>query len=262
MNISGMALVGQIENRTTFIVVHDNKLKEEQHAGLLTIEGQEAPRYTPLEWVGNDIPVDLEAISSVPGDASTFVALSSAGRVYHVSLDHQRKQVQVIQSFDVPTIPAGSDFEGISLQVVDHQLLLVWAERGLDAKPATLFWSKFDLQNHTCSHVGFAAIKVPYPTAYVRHISDVKVDPTGSVFISAAADPGDNGPFNSAVYYIGVFGVTDGQRLTFKQATTKTRLYCFSYHKVEAMEFVPGVNGGVAFGSDDENLGASVNLGW
>jgi hypothetical protein len=262
MNISGIALVEHSEQRTTFIIVHDNKSPGEQHAALLTVSGRDKSRYTPLDWDGSDIPVDLEAITSVPGDSTSFMALTSAGRVFHIRLAPEHNSVDVIQSFDLPSIPADSDFEGIALQVVDGLLLVTWAERGLDAKPATLFWSRFDLRSHTFSQVGYAAVRVPYPTANVRHISDVKVDPNGAVFVSAAANPGNDGPFVSAVYDIGTFAVKDTGQVVFKPAASLTPLRQFSNHKVEALELIPGESGGRAFGSDDENSGSAICLDW
>jgi hypothetical protein len=41
-----------------------------------------------------------------------------------------------------------------------------------------------------------------------------------------------------------------------------TRLLAFDYHKIEAFEFVPSASGGVAFATDDENLGAAIRLDW
>jgi hypothetical protein len=84
----------------------------------------------------------------------------------------------------VPQIPKESDFEGFALQKINNVLLAVWANRGLDAKPAQLFWSKFDLQTHTFTQVDSAFLKVPYPVGNTRHISDLKVDQTGAVFIT------------------------------------------------------------------------------
>jgi hypothetical protein len=182
--------------------------------------------------------------------------------MYHVRLDQEHQSVELIQSFDVSSIPPESDFEGIALQVVDNVLLITCAERGLDAKPATLFWGRFDLKGDRFSEVGSVAVRVPYPNANVRHISDVKVDPTGVVFVTAASDPGNDGPFESALYDIGRFRIAGGREITFEQATSPKPLRKFSDHKVEALELIPGESGGRAFGTDDENLGAAIYLDW
>ena len=261
-NISGMALIEHNNNQTSFLVVHDNKKKEQIHAGIVTVTGNNAPQYTPLEWLGNDIPVDLEAVTSVPNSPNNFMAFTSSGRVFHIKINRIAKTVEVIKSFDVPEIPAESDFEGFALQKIGSQLLAVWADRGLDAKPARVFWGNFNLQNHTFSEVGSTTFKVPYPIGNTRHISDVKVDETGAVFVSSASDPGNDGPFSSAIYYAGLFKTGSNQSIAFIQPTALTRLYHFDYHKVEAIELVSGADGGFAFGTDDENLGAAIYLDW
>jgi hypothetical protein len=262
MNISGMALIGHNEQRTTFVVVHDNKSVNDPHAGLVTLGRGNTPHYLTLEWQGEDVPVDLEAITRVPGDSKSFLTLTSAGKIYQVRVDLGNNSIEVIRSFFVPSIPAGSNFEGLSLEMIDGVLLAVWAESGLREKPATLYWSVLDLQNGTFSRVGSAVIKVPYPTANVRHVSDLKIETNGEVLVSSAADPGTDGPFASAIYSIGTLSVAAGQVVVFKQAAPPKQLYSFPDHKVEALESVPGKGGGRAFGSDDESLGGAIYLDW
>lgn len=229
-NLSGMALVEHNAQKTVFIIVNDNKKKEQNHAALLTVEGRNAPKYTPLKWLGDDIPTDLEAVSAVPEMKNDFMAFTAAGRVFHIELNRTDNAV--------------------------------WAERGLDAKPATLFWSKLDLKSYTFSQLGSASVKVPYPVGNTRNISDVKIDQTGAVFISSAADPGNDGPFASAVYFAGTFSVDNPPNIKFVQPSALTRLFIFDCHKIESIEFVPGADGGLAFGTDDENLGSSIYLNW
>jgi hypothetical protein len=148
------------------------------------------------------------------------------------------------------------------LQKVNDVLLAVWADRGLDAKPAQLFWAKFDLQTDAFSQINSAFLEVPYSSGNARHISDVKVDPSGAVFISSASDPGNDGPFASAVYFAGMFNFCNPQKIAFVQSPAFAPLFRFDYHKIEAIEFVPGAGGGMAFGTDDENLGAAIFLDW
>ncbi len=106
---------------------------------------------------------------------------------------------------------------------------------------------------------GSANLKVPFPSANVRHISDIKVDSAGVVFISAASDPGDEGPFQSAVYIAGSLGYS-GNKIVFKQNPQLVPLYRTNYHKIEALELVTGAEGGVIVGTDDENFGSSVYI--
>ncbi len=260
-NISGMALVEHEGNKTVFIIVNDNKKKEQNHAALVTIEGRNAPKYAALKWnSSDDVGIDFEAITSIPDLKNNFMAFTSAGRVFQIELDLNDNSVKVIKSFDVPNIPQNSDFEGFALQKVNNVLLAVWADRGLDAKPAQLFWSRFDLKNYSFTQIDSAFLKVPYPIGNTRHISDVKVAESGAVFISSASDPGNDGPFASAVYFAGTFNSCNPSKIGFVQSPSLTRLFHFDYHKVEAIEFVSGADGGMAFGTDDENLGSALYL--
>jgi len=77
-----------------------------------------------------------------------------------------------------------------------------------------------------------------------------------------ATDPGNDESFSSAVCYSGTFNFCNPQKITFLQSPTLTRLFQFDYHKVEVIAFAPGAGGGMAFGTDDEKLGAAIFLDW
>ena len=261
-NISGMALIEHTNLKTTFLIVHDNKKKEQTHAAIITVEGVNAPTYTPIQWLGDDIPVDLEAVSTIPKTDNEFMAFTATGRVFHIRLHQTAKTIEVLKSFDVPQIPIDSDFEGFALQEFGNEYFAVWADRGLDAKPATLFWSKLNIQTYAFGNVSLEKITVPYPVGNTRHISDVKVDLSGAVFISSASDPGNDGPFASAIYYIGNFNFNYRESISLRKVPNLTRLFRFDYHKIEAIELVSGADGGMVFGTDDENLGAEIYLNY
>ncbi len=160
-------------------------------------------------------------------------------------------------------IPKDGDFEAFDLQNVNGTLVAVWAERGATAKSATIFWGNFELETGKISNTGWQPFRVPYPIAAdVRHVSDIKIDTTGAAFVTAASDPGNDGPFSSAVYFAGVFRMEATGKVTFAQPTALTPLLRFDYHKVEAFVLVPGADGGMIFGTDDENLGAAIYVIW
>lgn len=254
-----MAVIGQAKQTTTLLVVHDNKKAEQMHATLISITGSDSPLYTPLKWT-NDVALDIEAVTSVPGVSGQFIAFTAAGRAYHIKIDIKSATVDVIKSFDVPSIPKDADFEAFDLQKINGTLTAVWAERGSPTKPATIFWSKFDLDEHKFSDVGSATFRVPFPANDVRHISDLKADTSGAIFVTSASDPGNDGPFSSAFYFAGVLRTDEQKRTTFAQSSFFTPIFRFAYQKVEAFDFVPGLNGGLIFGTDNENLGSSIFL--
>jgi hypothetical protein len=266
--ISGMALVQQQSNSLNLLLVHDNKGKDEARVAIITIKGQAQPEYFPLNWPSNTaLPGDLEALTSVPGETNSFMALSSVGTIYYIKLNAANKTISVIKVFNLPDIPKNSNFEGFALQKIDETLLAVWAHRGQGEEPAKVYWGKLDLANYKIDPIGSSTLKVPLPIGNnVRHVSDLKMDKSGVLFITAATDPGNDGPFESAVYILGVFGMNrDGlaksaTAIAFRQNPALVPLYHYDYHKIEAIELIPGAAGGVIFATDDENMGSSVYI--
>jgi hypothetical protein len=261
--ISGMVLLTQQSDSNSFLVAHDNKQKNQGRLAIITIKGEEPPQYFPLKWPSNtSLPVDLESLTAVPGTSEpTFMAATSAGKVYHFRLDASKQSISILKVFDLQNIAKGSNFEGFAVQRIDDQLIAVWAHRGEDNDPAVLTWGRLDLNTYQITSISSVKLKVPFPVSAVRHISDLKVDSAGVLFISSATDNGDNGPFESAVYVAGAFGIRE-QQIIFRQNSQLVPLYRFRYHKVEAIDLVPGRNGGLIVGSDDENMGGSVYLDW
>jgi hypothetical protein len=262
-SISGMALLEQHNDSYSFLIVHDNKDQALGRLAIISIKGEKSPQYFPVKWPSNTaLPMDLESITTVPGTSEpTFMAATSTGGVYHFRLDTSGQKVSILKVFNFPNIPKGSNFEGFSLQNIDGQLLAVWAHRGQDKEPAVVYWGQLDLNTYQIALLGSAKLTVPWPISAVRHISDLRVDPAGVLFISCASDNGDDGPFESAVYVAGAFSIGDRQ-VTFQQNSQLVPLYRFNYHKIEAMDLVAGRNGGVIFGSDDENMGGFVYVTW
>ncbi len=262
-SISGMALLTESTGSTSLLVVHDNKQNDRRRLAVITIKGEQLPQYFPVNWPSSiPLPADLESLTVVPGTPEpTFMTATSEGKVYHFRWNASKQTISIIKVFDLPDITPGSNFEGFALQKIDGQLLTVWADRGQDQRPAVLYWGQLNLNTYQITPIGSAQVKVPFPVAAVRHISDLKLDSAGVLFISSAADNGDDGPFESAVYVAGAFGLRQEQ-ITFRPNAQLIPLYRYRYHKVEAIELIPGGNGGVIVGSDDENMGGSVYLNW
>jgi hypothetical protein len=257
--ISGMALMEKKGNSLDFLIVHDNKKKDEPRLAIINFQGQQPVKYSLVTWQEKtELPADLESLTSVPGKNS-FIALSSDGKAYVIKLDSSNKSISVIKQFNLPKIPQGSNFEAFDIQNIDGKLVAVWAHRGEADQPGIIYWGIFDLDKYQITLTGFANLKVPFPDGNVRHISDLKIDPSGIIFITSASDSGNDGPFQSAVYVIGNLGWR-GKEIAFKQNPQLVPLYRSNYRKIEALELVPGAIGGVFVGTDDENLGSYVQL--
>ena len=271
-NISGMALLQHQSNTCSFLVVHDNKGGANQNRlARVDMIGNNPLQYSPVPWpTGTQLPTDLEALTAVPQTQNPeFMAASSQGQIYHFSLNTANnllnnspnntpnQSVTLRRVFNLPSVSTNSNFEGFALQRLNNQLLAVWAHRGTDTDPAILYWGLLDLNTYTFSQVGSANLRVPWPQTNVRHISDLKIDPDGLLYITAASDAGDDGPFQSAVYIVGKFNQQNNQ-MVFQPDSSFIPLYRMDYHKVEAIELVPGGAGGIILGADDENMGGSI----
>lgn len=268
--ISGMALFQTQENQVSFVIVHDNKTPQEGRLALLTLKGKEPPNYMPLSWPNSaEMPADLEAITAVPGTGQpSFMAATSYGKIYHLRISENR-EVSLLRVFDLPPYPEGSNFEGFALQEINGKLLVVWGHRGENEEPGVIYWGIMDLSQYQIAVLGWAKVRVPFPVpsqhgsrvGNVRHLSDLKVDPAGIVYMSSAMDSGDDGPFASAWYAVGAVTVV-ADRVEFRQNTSLVPLRRFPDRKIEAFELFPGASGGVVFGSDDENMGGWVYADW
>ncbi|AFY82618.1 hypothetical protein [Oscillatoria acuminata] len=264
--ISGIALVkNSLEAMgcppaTCFVIVHDNKIEEEGRLAILTVHGQDSLNYLPLQWPdGTEWPIDLEAIAQVPDtEDSAFMAVTSFGRVYHFTLD-STGTIQLLHIFSLPDLPENTNLEGFDLHLLDGKLLGVWGHRGSPDDPGVLYWGWFNENGDQISGQGSAVITVPWPEEDVRHISDIKVNNAGILYITSTRDPGNDGPFDSAVYAAGLFSM-NGDQVEFRPASSLAPLYRVNGHKIEALEFLPGLSGGKILGTDDENQGSSIYL--
>jgi hypothetical protein len=259
--ISGIALIEQNSKKSEFLIVHDNKKSNQRRLAIISLQGKKQPEYLPLNLPDNTkLPDDLEALTTIPNTNNTeFIALSSDGKAYHIKLVFKNKNASIIREFNLPEIDKNSNFESLEIRKIDNQLIAIWAHRGEGKEPAKIYWGKLDLTKYQITNVNVANFKVPFPEGNVRHISDIKVDNAGIVYITAAGDNGNDGPFQSAVYVAGHLGF-NGSKIQWRQNQQLFPIYRDNYHKIEALEIIPGASGGIIVGTDDENMGASVYM--
>jgi hypothetical protein len=266
-NVSGMALEYQEKSKVGpgavgFLVVHDNKTPDEPHVGVVLFSYQKGVRYRPLLWpMRVEPPVDLEAVCPVPGTPGSYLALTSRGRLLHLRYGGSRPDlIEVLHESMLPGLEKNPNLEGFAVQSIGGRSVAVWAERGDGDKPATLYWGTYDDVADAVALLGQAEVRVPYPSgANTRHVTDLRIDGAGTVWAAAASDPGDEGPFRSAVYAMGTIHV-NGEAVDLRLNPDLAPLWTFS-RKVEAIEFVPGARGRVYFGADDEIAGGWLYVG-
>ena len=257
--ISGIALFDQNGGKIGLLAVHDNKMPGQVRAAIVTIVNETTLEYTPLEWPDSSrLPMDFESVTALPdGYEPSFMALTSKGEIFHFKITGL--SISVLKVFSLPNSGRRQNFEGLSIHRVENRLLAVWAHGGENNNPAVIYWGWFTPLNYNLSVLGSAELKIPWPTQPdVRHISDIKITPQGVAIITAASDPGDTGPFQSAAYFAGRF-YPCGNTIEFKPADRMIPFRSFKHHKVEAIELAGDANG-IVFATDDEDFGSSITF--
>jgi hypothetical protein len=89
----------------------------------------------------------------------------------------------------------------------------------------------------------------------VRHISDLEITENHRVLVTSASDPGDDGPFDSAVYVAGRLGPDGSLRLATSELTR------YPGHKIEALTCLTRSCDRILYGTDDEAAGGAVRVG-
>ncbi|MEV0373308.1 hypothetical protein AB0I10_26420 [Streptomyces sp. NPDC050636] len=250
--VSGVAIDGRHGDTVDMLAVRDNKNPGQNRLVAMRHSPDAKPRVRPVTWDG-ELPVDLEAIDAIPGREHEYVALASSGKAYRI---HREKDtVRVSHEFRLPAASPDTNYEGFALTAKRGAIVAVWADRGQDDRPGKLSAAEWNPSTNTFSKHDSAEFTVPYPTDDVRHISDVKISATGALTVSAASDPGDDGPYDSALYEAG--RISFGSELRLHVSDAPRRLATFPGHKIEALACLPKSDEGI-LGTDDENGGGSI----
>jgi len=248
--VSGVAVVA---GSNDVLVVRDNKKAGENRAVRVTLDDDgEVEKTDPIAWPG-ELPVDLEAVEPVPGKAGQYVALASAGKGFVIQL--KGLQLKVLSTFQVPAGRSGDNYESFALKVVQDRLYAVWADRGQDVRSSTLYSAPFTLAGPSFGPVKAVPFRVGYPANDVRHISDVEITGDNRVLVTSASDPGDDGPFDSAVYVAGKLGTNGAITLGTNELTR------YPGHKIEALTCLSSSCDRILYGTDDEAAGGAVRIG-
>jgi hypothetical protein len=256
--ISGLALVEHAPEKTVLLAVHDNKKAGQKRLSLVTRNKGSAAQSTTVAWPG-DLPVDLEAICRLPGEERTFLALTSKGALFRLTLEQDNKAVRVVPN--PKPLEGGLEYEALDVQRVAGKLVACWAERGDGNGDGVLHFAVFDPRTWEFEQPQTIKVRAPWPLVDQRHVSDLRLLTDGTVLATSASDSGDDGPFSGAIYIAGSI-VLSNDRPHFLINSQPARLFVTTEHKIEALEIIPGADGGMVLGSDDENRGGAVYFVW
>lgn len=217
---------------------------------------------------------DLEAVCRVPGTSDQFFVAESgyykgeSGRIFRVRISCHNSEGwigEVVSSFNpFPAPTSGStasarQIEGMDAVALGQNCLFVLGLRGDAQTPSTLQFATLDAQ-------GNFQLTQSYPLdlrSFIpncRSCTELKLVPTSSgtfdVIVTAATDPGDNGPFTSTICKVGVVKVQGSQYKYTSSAPLE--LYRLDGLKVESFTFTPKYveNSTFSVGTDDESYGS------
>jgi hypothetical protein len=229
-----------------WVLVRDNKIEGQNRVSLLSSDFD----VTPLKWPGAD-PIDLEAIAAVPGSSTKYVVLTSSGSGWLVATRAAR--VRLIRPVTVPRGTAG--IESFALTRAGKRMVAVWATRGSPTDAANVYAATFQPATAAFGPVTAGTVEVTYPVDDVRHVADLAIV-NGSLIGSATADPGNDGPFSSAVYGLGEVRRVHANAVL--ELTEPALLATYDGHKIEGIACSGTTS---LMGTDDENLGGAVAVG-
>jgi hypothetical protein len=274
--IGGMAWL--TERR--LLVVHDTKVGSAgPRIGVLEIPESGPPRYREAvtDWKGaGGESNDLEALAAIPGRKGEFFALESGyykekyGRLIRLRAKIEGDgpdagcHVETISAWKLPADTVS--LEGlVCLDRGDDKLLILVGERGgevsAESVSGKLSWTEIKLDEPGQLEFEKSSqlpLRIPAEgwtkPASVRGCADLYVDSANQLWSVATEDPGDAGPFRSAIYQVGSVDVKSKPILT--PAAKIAPRWRFDGAKVEAVAGPLAGVGVLSVATDDENYGA------
>lgn len=273
----GFSGIAQFD-QSTYIVVQDKKVYEDGfRLGSIKIQNDANFEYSEIvvkDWKHQDGQSnDLESICAIPGHKSEFLAAESGyrekkyGRIFHLKINEG--QAEVINVYKLPLIldnndgQEGDNFEGMACFERHSNILVIIGERGgskaykqgilrfgvLDYEHSKLNWSKYSNLSLPLSAPG----AWQSPTSK-RDISDLYLDKNGGLWAAATDDGGDEGPFRSIIYKVGI--VQHESKQPVKLIKPFRASWIIDGFKVEALSGPSNkVHGSfMSFGTEDENF--------
>ena len=249
--VSGLLLLRKTVSGWVFLAAHD--ALSLPRLSLIQISNSGDVTSSGVDWSGP--PVDIEALFVHRDD---IFAASSAGTLYRLALSVDETSVSTIDSVYFGAMITG-DFEAAFIHEINGIWILVVASRGNDSTPSTIAWKRVSYPSLSIlGATETSTFSAPFPTvSNVRHVSDLRVDIDGNLFVCSSSDPGDNGPFSSAVFHVGSFFM-DGVNPALGMMDSPREVYRSDSHKIEAICMTPNDSLGMVVGADDENLGGFI----
>ncbi|WP_417760514.1 esterase-like activity of phytase family protein [Shewanella sp.] len=278
LGFSGMTQV----NDHAYLVVLDKKVFHKgERVGVLNITKKGKQKFTPVsidDWRDDDGQAsDLESVCKLPQADDEYLLAESGywngkfGRIFHIQL--QQQQAKVLHVYHLPKYVSnsepvdGDNFEGLACIANGQQTFVVLGERGgsalypsgllrfgvMDAQSADIDWQTYADKALTVSAPGQW-----HNAKGKRSISDLYLDPQGTLWTVATEDAGDQGPFRSLIYAAAqLVEPTNAQPLPLKITHQPQAQWQIDGFKVESLA-APTTrisHSVMSFGTEDEDYG-------
>jgi len=231
-----------------YLVVHDNKKKGQPRISYIDRE----LKIHPVAWPEAKLPYDLEAIIAIPGMNDRFILMESTGKCYEMNINPTTLWTDLVHSFPLPNLKPNMNLEGLTIFPSGQGLVFIYGDRGSDKRKSTLFTAFFNPKKRSFYEVNQFTVDLPKPKKHKRNIADLAIKGDGSVWTSATSDPGNYGPFTTAIYELGE--IDHAGTFTPIHPELQKPIMVFGGQKVEAMMFHKGH---LVFMTDNENFGAT-----
>ncbi len=273
IGLSGMEKL----NDSSYVVVYDKKnYNSGNRIAILTAKGKSGYKTDEVEvknWkdlLGKSS--DLESVCAVPDTKNEFFIIESSywmgkyGRIFHIRISGNK--AEVLNVYHIPDKKdidnaSGFNFEGSICLKQNNNLYIILGERGGSKKhpegslivgilrdgESSIDWASYKDK--------IIQVKAPFSDINLketRSISDLYLNVSGEIFASAAVDKGDNGPFKSIIYKIGIVSF-ENDNLIITPATDSKPLWTIDGFKIEAISSAPShfKDAKMSIGTEDEN---------
>ena len=276
LDFSGIAFLEQeiFPDQEAFLVVHDGKNDAEERdqprvslvktptsiAGI-QIEPQKTLKFSP-------IPNDLESVALVPGRRGALLAESGVASdpdkkmIYYITWDAQLTfEVKSETEWPIPV----TNVEATAVASIGDQLWFLYAERNDGHETTEIHGTELDIGNDGSLQFGdkwtseHFTPPVPADPTDARPASALNIDTDGTIYVASAFDPGDLGPFTSAVWNAGTVDVDSAGGFVLNLTDTPVAVAISDGLKIEAIALNADKSVRPIFiGMDDEDYGGAL----
>ena len=256
-------------SREAFLVAHDLRDDEDERdeprlSSVRTpvdTDGIEITSLTDVEFP--DVPNDLESIAKLPGRNAALLVESNADgddpdpSIYVATWDDELN-VEIAGAVPWPDTPEPLvNVEATAVAEVGGADRFLYAERAEGSDTTRIHMTDIEVGEDGSVTFGPEWTSVRFTIAQppeARPASGMVIDGDGTVYVSAAFDPGDLGPFDSAVYEAATLSSEGASGAALTPLRPPVQLGRSNGLKIEALSLVDG-QAPVFFGDDDEDYG-------